>query len=84
MMYTYGMKRTQIILEGRQHEALAARARATDRSISDLVREAVDGLLGGKRSQGRRARLADISGIAKDPRGPSGKEHDRILYGSGK
>ena len=78
------MRRTQIILEGRQHEALAARARATDRSISALVREAVDGLLGRKRASGRHARLADISGIATDRRGLSGREHDRVLYGSGR
>ncbi len=81
MMYTTSMMRTQIILERRQHEALKAWARATDRSVSELVRLAVTRLLGSGAGVAREARLADIRGIARDPRGPAGRNHDRVLYG---
>ena len=36
---------TQVYLEPKQKEELAAKAKATGRKSSDLVREAVDGLL---------------------------------------
>ena len=36
---------TQVYLEPKQKKALAAKAKATGRKSSDLVREAVDGLL---------------------------------------
>ena len=81
MMYNLNMMRAQIILERRQHEALKAWARATDRSISELVRLAVTRLLGSRIGAGRTARLADIRGIGRDPRGPAGRNHDRVLYG---
>jgi hypothetical protein len=82
MVYHGGMKRTQVLLEPRQHETLSAWARETDRSLSELVRLAVDGLLGSRGARNRPvARLADIRGIATDRRGPAGRDHDRILYG---
>ncbi len=81
MMYTAFMMRAQIILKQSQHESLKAWARATDRSVSELVRLAVDRLLGNRGRSGRTARLADIRGIARDPGGPPGRSHDRILYG---
>lgn len=71
-----------MLLESRQHEMLSALARETDRSLSAVVRLAVDGLLGTRGARSRRAaRLADIRGIATDRRGPAGRDHDRILYG---
>lgn len=75
------MHRTQILLEDRQYEALRAWARRTERSLSEAVRLAVDRLLGGRR---RGARLSEIRGIFRDPGGPSGADHDRILYGGGR
>jgi predicted transcriptional regulator len=75
------MRRTQILLENGQHEALDALARETDRSLSEIVRTAVDQLIGKRAGHGRNARLTDIKGLATDRRGPSGRDHDRILYG---
>lgn len=81
MVYAHSMLRAQILLERSQHEALKAWARATDRSISELVRLAVTRLLGSRRGSAPKARLADIRGIAKDPGGPAGRSHDQVLYG---
>lgn len=68
-------------MEDRQYGALKAWARRTEKSLSETVRLAVDRLLGLEARPRRRARLGDICGIVKDPGGPSGAEHDRILYG---
>lgn len=80
MLYTYDMRRTQILLEDGQHHALAALSRRTGRGISALIRDAVDRLLGaGAPASGRR--LSDIRAVGRDPKGPSAAEHDRLLYG---
>ncbi|MGH9167850.1 MAG: ribbon-helix-helix protein, CopG family [Acidimicrobiia bacterium] len=42
------MRRTQIYLSEQQHQRLAARARRSGRSLSDLIREAIDRLLDGE------------------------------------
>ena len=41
-MYTYTVKRTQIFLSDDELEALSKASRATGRTKSDLVREAID------------------------------------------
>jgi predicted DNA-binding ribbon-helix-helix protein len=73
--------RTQISLDEWQYESLKARAEREDRSLSDMVREAVTEYLVDQTS-GRisRRRLSDIRGIASDPE-TSGDDHDRVLYG---
>lgn len=78
------MHRTQILLEDRQYGALKAWARRTERSLSEAVRLAVDRLLGLDAGPKRKGRLEDICAIMKDPGGPSGAEHDRVLYGPGR
>jgi hypothetical protein len=73
--------RTQISLDDWQYESLKARAEREDRSLSDVIREAVTEYLVDETS-GRvsRRKLSDIRGIASDP-GISGEDHDRVLYG---
>jgi hypothetical protein len=75
------MHRTQILLEDKQYAALKAWARRVDKSLSEVVRQAVDRLLGCDAAQGEASKLNDICGIAADPGGPSGRDHDKILYG---
>ena len=74
------MHRTQILLEDRQYGALKAWARRTENSLAQAVRLAVDRLLGLDERPRRGGRLGDICAIMKDPGGPSGAEHDRVLY----
>lgn len=75
------MRRAQILIEDEQYQALKAWARGTDRSLSEVVRLAVDRLLGEKRRAPAKYRIADLCGIVRDPGGPAGRDHDRILYG---
>ena len=75
------MHRTQIQLEDRQYEALKARARKEAKSLSELIRLAVDGLLGRTRAAKGQRTLDAIRGIAADPGGPAGRDHDALLYG---
>ena len=76
------MHRTQIMLETRQYEALKARARREDKSLSAMIRLAVDRLLGyPSRTSAGAHKLSDICGIFKDPGGPTGEQHDEVLYG---
>lgn len=79
MMYTFDMRRTQILLEEHQHRALAALSRRTGKGLSALVREAVDRLLGSPAPKKAR-RLSDICGIGRSSKGPSAAEHDKVLY----
>jgi len=74
------MHRTQIQLEDRQYLALKIRARKEYRSLSQLIRHAVDLLLGRELKAGTKTKLSDICGIATDPKGPAGRDHDKILY----
>ena len=75
------MRRAQILIEESQYQALKSWAKGTDRSLSDLVRQAVDRLLGERVPRRRKHRIEDLCGIFKDPGGPSGRDHDRVLYG---
>lgn len=80
MVYTETMMiRTQILLKDRQYEALKAKARREGKSLSALVRAAVARMLG-EEPRGS-MRLRDICGLGRDPGGPSGSEHDAVLYG---
>lgn len=83
MLYTIDVRRTQVLLEESQHRALHSLSRRTGRGISELIRGAVDRLLGGERAAAPSRKLSDIRAIARDPGGPSGAEHDRALYGKG-
>ena len=83
MLYTTEVRRTQVLLEDRQHRALLSLSRRSGRGISELIRGAIDRLLGGEEAAGPARRLSDIRAIARDPRGPSSAEHDRALYGKG-
>lgn len=80
MMYTIGMVRTQILLRERQYEELRALAKREGKSLSEMVRLALARLLGSETSPGGASGLSDICGIAKDPGGPSGRDHDSFLY----
>lgn len=80
MVYTETMMiRTQVLLKDRQYEALKAKARREGKSLSELVRAAVARMLGDE--PGGSMKLREICGLARDPGGPSGSEHDDVLYG---
>jgi hypothetical protein len=76
------MHRAQIILEKWQYDALRSRSECDGRSISEMVREAVDAYLAGNRASGPQG-LADIRGIGTDGKA-TGRQHDRYLYASPK
>src|SRR3989442_14582235 len=78
-MYVISMHRTQILLKPHQYEALKARARQEGKSLSELIRIAVSQWLGDE-PRARKARLADLCNLGRDPRGPAGRDHDSILY----
>lgn len=80
-MYHYWVHRTQILLEERQYEALAALARRSGQGLSALIRQAVDRLLGVKRERRKSGGLRALCGIVSGRPGPSGRDHDRVLYG---
>ncbi|MBI2385769.1 MAG: hypothetical protein HYV14_07115 [Elusimicrobia bacterium] len=75
------MRRTQILLEDRQHRALLSLSRRTGRGVSELVRGAIDRLLGGEKDPASARKLSDIRALARDPGGPAAADHDRALYG---
>ncbi len=77
------MVRAQILLKERQYEALKSRARREGKSLSQVVREAVDETLGERRSRGKKkARLEDLFGLFSDPTAKDvAINHDKYLYG---
>ena len=72
------MRRTQIMLEDWQYEALKAQAERQGRSMSELLREMLDASLG--KEPARAPGLEDIRGIGADSKA-SGRRHDEFLYG---
>lgn len=70
------MRRTQLMLDEWQYEALRSRAESEGRSMSGLVRD----ILGAHLEQPKRGRLALIEGVAEGP-SDLAREHDRYLYG---
>lgn len=83
MLYTNDVRRTQVLLEDRQHRALLSLSRRTGRGISEIVRGAIDRLIGGNGTAASSRKLSDIRALARDPGGPSASDHDRALYGKG-
>lgn len=83
MLYTNEVRRTQVLLEDRQHRALLSLSRRTGRGISELIRGAVDRLIGGETAAAPSRKLTDIRALARDPGGPPASGHDRALYGKG-
>jgi hypothetical protein len=83
MLYTNEVRRTQVLLEDRQHRALLSLSRRTGRGVSELIRGAIDRLLGGEKAAISSRKLSDIRALARDPGGPSAADHDRALYGRG-
>ena len=81
MLYTNDVRRTQVLFEDHQHRALVSLSRRTGRGISELIRGAVNRLLGGEKAGAPSRRLSDIRAIARDPGGPLAADHDRALYG---
>lgn len=82
MMYTNCVHRTQILLEERQYAALKARGRREAKGLSELIRLAVDRLLGEEAPRKRKkSGLEAMCGIFSDPGGPTTTDHDEILYG---
>jgi len=73
------MQRTQVMFEDWQIQALRSRADRERKSVSAVVREAVDAFFGQHRAESTPA-LARIDGVADKP-GRYGRDHDRALYG---
>ena len=60
------MVRTQIYLTKRQRDELASIAKAVGKKQSELIREAIDGLIGQTDSKRRDKVLRETAGIWKD------------------
>lgn len=76
------MRRTQIYLQDHQHRRLSERAEGSGRTVSDLIREAIDRFLAGEpdlTSQLARYRrvLDETAGVASYL--PSGEEYTEAL-----
>ena len=76
------MHRTQLLLENWQYEALKARAHREGKTLSAWIRRWLGSVLApvahgrAKSSKG----LEAICGIGRDAEGPSGTDHDQVLY----
>lgn len=57
MYNAYIMRRTQIYLSEDQGRLLAERSRATGRSVSELIRAAIDDVYAGRRGMSRAERM---------------------------
>lgn len=80
--YHDGMIRMQVQFTEEQVRALRDRARAEDRSISDLVRQSVDGLVTQQVRPGRDAlarRAREVRGRFRSGVPDLAEEHDRHL-----
>jgi len=76
------MHRTQLLFEERQYRELSARARREHKSMSELVRQAVDGFMGTVKPGTKKRRIGELRGLFSDT--ASGLDHDSILYGESK
>ena len=74
------MNRTQIYLDSDLQDALRHRAAAENRSVADIIREAVRAFLAAKRGKAQDPFLA-ISGRFRGGKRDSARNHDRYLYG---
>ena len=66
MYISYIMKRTQIYLDQRQIARLRAAARASQRTVSDIVREAIDQRLAHPDEPEFESALRNVAGIWSD------------------
>ena len=73
------MRRTQILLDARQHATLRAWATREGTSVSALIRQLVDAALRRRQAAGVRAWLDGISGIETQG-STEASEQDRLLY----
>jgi hypothetical protein len=84
MYHAYIMRRTQIYLSEDQGRLLAERSRATGRSVSELIRAAIDDVYAGRRGMSRaeRMRLAKkTAGTWKDFPEPGAAYVERLRGG---
>lgn len=77
VIITSDMKRTQISLTPEQRDALRKLSSSTGRSMSDLIREAVDRFIEVEADPRKRA-LA-LLGAFEDDRGDVSARHDEVL-----
>jgi Ribbon-helix-helix protein, copG family len=86
MYDVYIMRRTQIYLTEEQGRLLEERSRATGRTVSELIRAAIDDVHGGRRGMGRAERMRvarQTAGTWKDfPE--SGEKYVERLRGMGR
>lgn len=74
------MHRTQLLFEERQYRALSARARREHKSMSELVRQAVDGFMDTVKTGAKKRHIGELRGLFSDA--ASGHDHDSVLYGN--
>jgi hypothetical protein len=86
MYSTYIMRRTQIYLTEEQGALLERRSRATGRTVSELIREAIDAAYarGREMSQQDRARLARSTAGAWGAFPETGAEYVERVRGTGR
>lgn len=72
------LKRVQVLLENKQYDALKAQAKRRRTSLSEILRSMVHDVL---KKADWKAERAGLAGFISDP-GFSGKDHDKVLYGS--
>ena len=72
------LKRTHVLLEAWQQDALKARAQQEGRSVSDLVREIVTSAMRGPERD--KSWLEGIESVGRDAEA-RGRDHDLFLYG---
>lgn len=77
------VNRTQIYLDTELQEALRARAARENRSVADVIREAVRAFLGGGSEKAKKPRdpFLAVSGRFRGGTRDSARNHDRYLYG---
>lgn len=73
------MHRTQILLDEAQYAFLLERSRTEKVSLSELLRRLVAEAMA--KETGQDDALARLTGIGEGDGAPTGREHDRFLYG---
>jgi hypothetical protein len=73
--------RTQIYLEDGQYEMLLARSRREDKSMAELIREALDDFLSGRSLDSGEDPLRQAIGIGKGDGSAVAENCEEFLYG---